>query len=138
MSNAFVLRSPWRPSGATRWVFGHSPWLSASVIALALLCAADLVIPEGRPPDAAFYGYLLALVVSVGLLHGALWSLSFWFLQRFAVRLAPLFWLAFSVSFATWLARELGAFARLHSRYANLAIAVLATCSAAGVGFGLL
>jgi arylsulfatase A-like enzyme len=131
------VRVSWRPKGATRWVLSCSPWLSASVIALALLCAADCAWPPSRPP-AAFVGYLLLLAIALGLVHGSLWSLGFWLVRRLMPRAAFLFWPAISLSMGAWLARELGAFTRLHSRYSKLAIAVLAACSAGGLALGLL
>ena len=121
--------------GAASWIFSRSPWPSASILALGLLCTADLLSPP-RPISAAFAGYLMALTLFVALLHGTLWSLTFWCVRRLPRPLAWAFWPLVSFACGIGLARELGAFTRLHSRYWKLAVGVLAVCSVTSLAFG--
>jgi arylsulfatase A-like enzyme len=123
--------------GATSWIFSRSPWPSASLFSLALICAADLALPP-RPLDSVFVAYLTALLAFVALLHGVLWSFAFWCVRRLPRPLGQAFWPIVFLACGVLLARELGAFTRLHSRYWKLACGVLAACSVASLLFGLL
>jgi hypothetical protein len=115
----------------------RSPWLGASLLALALLCASDLVWPL-RPLSAAFLAALAALGATLALLNGLCWSLAWWLVRRLRRPFSTLFWLALSLAAGVWLAHDLGAFIRLHSRYWQLACYVLGACALGGVGFGVL
>jgi hypothetical protein len=131
------VRPPARFPDAAVWMVTRSPWLGASVLALAALCASDLVWPA-RPVGIGFIAALTALGVMLALLHGLCWSLAWWLVRRLRPPLARLFWPALSLAGSAWLARDLGAFTRLHSRYWQLASYVLAACGLAGLAFGLL
>jgi arylsulfatase A-like enzyme len=122
--------------GALRWVFVESPWLWASVLALWVCCARELLMPARAVPR-EFPAYLLALASVVALLHGIAWSSVFWLFRQLPALLARLLWFALSFAALWWLARQLGAFTRLDSRYAKLAIYTLCGCGAAAVGIGL-
>jgi arylsulfatase A-like enzyme len=113
----------------------RSPWLSASLLALALLCTFDLLWPARRV-SLGFLAGLIALGLPLALLHGLLWSLVFWLVRRVIPRGAWMFWFALSGAGGTWLAHELGAFTRLHSRYQRLAWYVLIACGLGALGFG--
>jgi hypothetical protein len=121
--------------GAASWIFSRSPWPSASILALALLCVVDLLLPP-RPIGAPFAVYLMALALFVALIHGTLWSLTFWCVRRLPRPLAWAFWPIVSFACGIGLARQLGAFTRLHSRYWKLAVGVLAVCSVTSLLFG--
>lgn len=126
---ASQLTPPSGPRPALAWIFAKSPWLLASLFALLLCCARDLVYPA-RPFQPPFVGYLLALCVALGLLHGALVSLVLWLVSRLPRRAAWALWSLASCAAFGWLAHTLGGFSRLNSRYAKLAYMVLGACSA--------
>lgn len=128
---------PSRSARLTRPNHAGSPWLAASVAGLFLCCAVELLWPV-RPVGPAFITYLGALSLTMGMLHGALWTAAFALLRRLPRALAFLCWIVASEAATLWLASELGAFSRLHSRYWQLAISVLAGCAVAGLAFGLL
>jgi arylsulfatase A-like enzyme len=115
----------------------RSAWLGASLLALAILCTVDLLWPAHRV-SATFLGALTALGVALALLHGVCLSLAWWLVRRLHPTLRLLFWPALSLAAGVWLAHDLGAFVRLHSRYWLLATYVLVACGLAGVLFGLL
>jgi arylsulfatase A-like enzyme len=115
----------------------RSPWSSASLLALGLLCTFDLLWPARRV-GFGFIAALIALGVPLALLHGFVWSLAFWLVRRLIPRGVWVFWFALSAGSGAWLARELGAFTRLHSRYQRLAWSVLIACGLGALGFGLL
>jgi hypothetical protein len=119
------------------WVFSGSPYPFASIVALLLCCVIDSAIPP-RAVGAPFVLYLTALAFWIGLLHGVCWSFGFWLLQRLPGWLSRALWVATSMAAGTWLAQQLGAFTRLHSRYWQLAVAVLAACGVAGIVFGVI
>ncbi|HEY2733893.1 MAG TPA: sulfatase-like hydrolase/transferase, partial [Polyangiales bacterium] len=119
------------------WIVSRSPWLSASVFALLLICAVDLAYPF-RPFEPAFGFYLIALATMVGLLHGVIWSAAFWTFRRCRRHWIAALWIVLSLLAATWLARELSAFTRIHSRYWRLAVGVFAACGVGGLALGLL
>jgi hypothetical protein len=115
----------------------RSPWLGASVLALAVLCASDLVWPV-RPVSVGFVAALTALGVTLALLHGFCWSLAWWLVRRLRWPLVLLVWPALCLAGGVWLAHDLGAFTRLHSRYWQLASYVLIASGLAAAAFGLL
>jgi arylsulfatase A-like enzyme len=128
-THAFSLATPLVPS----W----QAWPCASIIALWLCCAIELVAPP-RAFAPAFPAYLLALSTLLAVVHGTLWGGLFRVLRVLPRRIAFGLWLYFGLSCMGWLAYQLGAFSRLHSRYALLAGAVLGVCGVAGLGFGAL
>ncbi|MET0385745.1 MAG: sulfatase-like hydrolase/transferase [Polyangiales bacterium] len=115
-----------------------NPWPLASCVALALCCAVDLSVPPRPAASAAFLGFLAALLLPLGLLHGAVWASAFGLLRRAPPWLARGVWLVAGAASALWLAERLGAFTRLHSRYWQLAVAVLLGSAAAGLSVGAL
>jgi arylsulfatase A-like enzyme len=128
------------PSGlraAFGFILARSAWLPASVLALILCCARDLLYPH-RPMQLPFVGYLLALCVAIGLLHGVLVSLTLWLVSRLPRRAAMLLWTVASFVAFGWLAHVLGGFSRLNSRYSKLAVMVLAGCTAGAVATSVL
>jgi arylsulfatase A-like enzyme len=126
-----------RPYGRISWAFTGSPWLVSSVFALALTCAVDLSIPASKP-SLEFLGFLFGLGLVVALLNGLCESLAWFLLRQYGGRFAPWFWPIITLTAAGWLARDLGAFAKLHGRYRLLALGVLAACGVGGLAFGLL
>ena len=122
--------------GAARWVLSESPWLWASVLALWVCCVRELLAPARAVPR-EFLAYLLALSSVVALLHGLAWSATLWLFRQLPAVLARLLWFALSFAALWWLARQLGAFTRLDSRYAKLAIYTLCGCGAAALGIGV-
>jgi arylsulfatase A-like enzyme len=115
----------------------RSLWPTASLAALAIACSVELVSTP-RGVGASFAGYLFGLGLLVGLLHGALWSLAFRTLRALPSPLARGVWFLASAAAMGWLARELGAFTRLHSRYSRLAISVLIACAVGTLLLGAL
>ena len=119
------------------WICTTSPWLGASVAALALLCTADLLFPI-HGITFSFLAYLVVLGSLVALLHGIGWTLAFRLVRPLGKPWALIVWPLAMLGVGLWLAHDLGAFSRWNSRYANLARYVLFGCSVGGLGFGLL
>jgi arylsulfatase A-like enzyme len=136
MSEGSGLRLRRLRAGASS-LLGQSLWPSASLGALTLGCTIELVSAP-RGVSATFIGYLFALGLLVGLLHGALWSLAFRALALLPRVLARGAWFIASAATMGWLAQELGAFTRLHSRYSRLAISVLIACAVGTLALGAL
>ena len=109
----------------------------ASLAALWLCCGIELLVPI-TPVTPPFLGYLTLLTLLLGLLHGTLWHGAFALLRTLPRPLALGSWFVASFASAAWLANQLGAFTRLHSRYGKLAIIVLAVTGAAGLALGAL
>lgn len=118
-------------------ILSDSPWPLASVGALYLCGVVEQLAPY-RALNPAFVASLAALMLLLGLIHGALWSAAFWLLRRFPAPVSSLVWFAASFGVAGWLAQQLGAFTRLHSRYSKLAIAVFVAAGLAGLLLGSL
>jgi len=112
-------------------------WSFASVCALWLCCGVELAL-KTRGLSSNFIAYLTALSLTLGLMHGALWGAAFRVLSRVPTWVSTTFWSSAGLSAAVWLAQQLGAFSRLHSRYAQLAQLVLAGAGALGLAFALL
>jgi len=136
-SSASRLTPPRPLRQALGWIFSASPWLCASVVALVLCCLRDLLYPPRAVP-VRFLGYYGALLLVVALLHGVLVSAAFWLGSRLPRAAALLGWFLAAGAASGWLARSLGAFTRLNSRYAKLAILVLGACSVTAVALGWL
>ena len=119
------------------WLVSQSPWLCASLVALVLSCVRDLVYPLRAVPF-RFLGYYAALVLPLALVHGVLFSAALWLGARLPRWASVLGWCLAAGFGSGSLARVLGGFTRLHSRYAKLAIMVLVACSVAAVAFGWL
>ncbi|HKU38079.1 MAG TPA: sulfatase-like hydrolase/transferase [Polyangiales bacterium] len=121
--------------GGFDWVVRGSPWLLASALAVIAACLTDLLAYPPWPLAGAV-GLVVGLAIFFGLLHGALWSLAFFLLEKLPGPLrAAIFPLAAGAA-GLWVARMLGTFTRLTGRYWQLAWSVLGVCVGVGLAFG--
>jgi len=137
MTREFVrtARADERVRGDLRWIFGDSPWLAASVIAVLTACLGDLIAAPTWPRAGAI-ALLSGLAVLFGLIHGCVWSLAWILVGKLPTPLRIAIWPLAGTTAGVWLAYILGTFTRLHSRYWQLATGVLTTGIVAGVLFG--
>ena len=120
--------------------FGHElsslpPYPAALVLALGLLCLVDSAT-VGGPRTVAYGVFLACFVLSLGTLCGLLWQCGLLIVGRVAGRVAFLPWVAATVVVSLRLADRLGAFARIDSRYSDLALLTLAGCGVSGLLLG--
>lgn len=120
--------------------FGHElsnlpPYPAALALALALLCAVDSAT-VGGPRTAAYFVFLACFVLSLAALFGVLWQFGLLIIGRIGGRVAWLPWPAATLVVALGLAERLGAFARIDSRYSDLALLTLIGCTVSGLALG--
>lgn len=122
--------------GKLRWIFGGSPWLAASVLAVLIACSADLA--TGTPAArAGAVALLVGLSMLFGLFHGVLWSSAWALVAKLPRWVRIAIWPVAGTSAGVWLAYVLGSFTRLRSRYWKLAVGVLAGGIIVGLLFGI-
>src|ERR1700755_2038826 len=122
--------------GKLRWIFGASPWLAASVLAVLIACAADLV--TGTPAArAGAVALVVGLSVLFRLFHGVLWSAAWALIAMLPKWARVAIWPLAGTSAGVWLAYVLGSFTPLRSRYGKLAVGVLVGGFLVGLMFGV-
>lgn len=135
-AKAAAARAPAQGSGVWTWIFSTSPWLWASMLAVALACTVDLVVirPE---PRASAVALLAGLALFIGLLHGVAVSVLWVFVGKLPGRWRDGFWPVAGAAAGFWVAWALGTLTRLQGRYWKFAAGVLAVTTLGGLAFGL-
>jgi hypothetical protein len=109
------------------------PYGLASALALVVLCLTDGWLTPGQA-SAWTWTALACLAGVLGAAHGSLWRAAFTLLGPLERRVQCLLWLLLMALVGAWLARELGAFARLGTRHHVQALGVLLAIAPAALG----
>jgi arylsulfatase A-like enzyme len=114
---------------------GH--YASALAATLVVLCAVETAVVRGML-TVAYAVHVSCLAIGLGTLAGLAWQLLVVLLARALGRFAWLPWPVAMVGGGFWLADRLGAFARLASRYDDLARLTIGGCALGGLALGVL